>query len=156
MASHPQGSSKTLNDFMLWKTNIGSGWMDHLVWLYLHVHYHNCARVLIYSLKCFFLSSCLSCLNWWKYSLLKTFYSIRTQVTSPWSWSSHFYIPPLSPPSFDFACSTAELHFKLHVLTLNMKGREDWVLLMVVQFERRIVLTACSVSVTLYLVVADY
>ena len=67
-----------------------------------------------------------------------------------------FLHPPLSPPSFDFACSTAELHFKLHVLTLNMKGREDWVLLMVVQFERRIVLTACSVSVTLYLVVADY
>ena len=67
-----------------------------------------------------------------------------------------FLHPPLSPPSFDFACSTAELHFKLHVLTLNMKGREDWVLLMVVQFERRIVLTACSVSVTLYLVVSDY
>ena len=69
---------------------------------------------------------------------------------------SFLHPPPLSPPSFDFACSTAELHFKLHVLTLNMKGREDWVLLMVVQFERRIVLTACSVSVTLYLVVADY
>ena len=67
-----------------------------------------------------------------------------------------FLHPPLSPPSFDFACSTAKLHFKLHVLTLNMKGREDWVLLMVVQFERRIVLTACSVSVTLYLVVSDY
>lgn len=62
----------------------------------------------------------------------------------------------LHPPPFDFACSTAELHFKLHVLTLNMKGREDWVLLMVVQFERRIVLTACNVSVTLYLVVSDY
>lgn len=137
MASHPQGSSKTLSGFMLWKTNIGSDWMDHLVWLYLHVprhYYHNCARLLIYSLKCFLLSSCLSCLNWWKYQLLKTFYSIRAQVTSPWSWSSHFYIPP----------------------PLNMKGREDWVLLMVVQFERRIVLTACSVSVTLYLVVADY
>ena len=63
--------------------------------------------------------------------------------------------PPPPPPLLDFARST-ELHFKLHVLTLNMKGREDWVLLMVVQFERRIVLTACSVSVTLYLVVADY
>ena len=60
-----------------------------------------------------------------------------------------------SPP-LDFARSTAELHFKLHVLTLNMKGREDWVLLMVVQFEKRIVLIACNVSVTLYLVVADY
>lgn len=60
-----------------------------------------------------------------------------------------------SPP-LDFARSTAELHFKLHVLTLNMKGRQDWVLLMVVQFEKRIVLIACNVSVTLYLVVANY
>ena len=60
------------------------------------------------------------------------------------------------PPPFDFACSIAELHFKLHVLTLNMKGREDWVLLMVEQFEKRIVLKACNVSVTLHLVVADY
>ena len=67
-----------------------------------------------------------------------------------------FLHPPLSPPSFDFACSTAKLLFKLHVLTLNMKGREDWVLLMVVQFEKRIVLIVCNVSVTLYLVVADY
>lgn len=62
--------------------------------------------------------------------------------------------PP--PPPLDFARSTAELHFKLHVLTLNMKGRQDWVLLMVVQFEKRIVLIACNVSVTLYLVVANY
>lgn len=61
-----------------------------------------------------------------------------------------------SPPPLDFARSTAELHFKLHVLTLNMKGRQDWVLLMVVQFEKRIVLIACNVSVTLYLVVANY
>lgn len=60
-----------------------------------------------------------------------------------------------SPP-LDFARSTAELHFKLHVLTLNMKGRQAWVLLMVVQFEKRIVLIACNVSVTLYLVVANY
>ena len=60
------------------------------------------------------------------------------------------------PPPLDFARSTAELHFKLHVLTLNMKGRQDWVLLMVVQFEKRIVLIACNVSVTLYLVVANY
>lgn len=60
-----------------------------------------------------------------------------------------------SPP-LDFARSTAELHFKLHVLTLNMKGRQDWVLLIVVQFEKRIVLIACNVSVTLYLVVANY
>ena len=62
----------------------------------------------------------------------------------------------LHPPPLDFARSTAELHFKLHVLTLNMKGRQDWVLLMVVQFEKRIVLIACNVSVTLYLVVANY
>ena len=60
-----------------------------------------------------------------------------------------------SPP-LDFTRSTAELHFKLHVLTLNMKGRQAWVLLMVVQFEKRIVLIACNVSVTLYLVVANY
>ena len=66
------------------------------------------------------------------------------------------FLHPPPPPLLDFARSTAELHFKLHVLTLNMKWREDWVLLMVVQFKRRIVLTACSVSVTLYLVVADY
>ena len=65
-----------------------------------------------------------------------------------------FLHPP--PPPLDFARSTAELHFKLHVLTLNMKGRQDWVLLMVVQFEKRIVLIACNVSVTLYLVVANY
>ena len=63
--------------------------------------------------------------------------------------------PPPPPPLLDFAHST-ELHFKLHVLTLNMKGREDWVLLMVVRFEKRIVLISCNVSVTLYLVVADY
>ena len=63
--------------------------------------------------------------------------------------------PPPPPPLLDFARST-ELHFKLYVLTLNMKGREDWVLLMVVQFEKRIVLISCNVSVTLYLVVSDY
>ena len=63
--------------------------------------------------------------------------------------------PPPPPPLLDFARST-ELHFKLHVLILNMKGREDWVLLMVVLFEKRIVLISCNVSVTLYLVVSDY
>ena len=63
--------------------------------------------------------------------------------------------PPPPPPLLDFAHST-ELHFKLHVLTLNMKEREDWVLLMVVLFEKRIVLISCNVSVTLYLVVSDY
>ena len=66
------------------------------------------------------------------------------------------FLHPPPPPPLDFARSTAELLFKLHVLTLNMKGREDWVLLMVVQFEKRIVLIVCNVSVTLYLVVSDY
>ena len=69
---------------------------------------------------------------------------------------SMILVSTFPPPPLDFARSTAELHFKLHVLTLNMKGRQDWVLLMVVQFEKRIVLIACNVSVTLYLVVANY